>query len=130
MHATETHPPVPGCAREVVGGTVGPRALAMHWLAALEESLDLERQGHFLSTFTPALVQHFRAEEAALEVAGALGRQRHRRAHHRLAARLTTLMAEHARGREVATGIRHLLEAWLLHQEGDQGAAAKRRRGH
>ncbi|MCX6549151.1 MAG: hypothetical protein WCO20_04620 [Holophagaceae bacterium] len=103
---------------EVAAAVVGLRSVAVNWLVELESGLDLQRQSHFLATFTPALVQHFKAEEEALDLAGDRGRLRHRKEHHHLASRLMALMGEHARGRSVTAGIQGLLQAWLLHQEG------------
>ena len=130
MLTTELRTHVPPGFIELSGGGAGLRAVATHWLVELEGGLELQRQAHFFSTFTPALVQHFRAEEEALDFARTRGRLRHRREHHRIAGRLMALMAEHARGRSVVAGIRSLLEAWLLHQEGDLGAPASATRGH
>lgn len=115
---------------DLSGGGAGLRVVAIHWLLELEGGLELQRQAHFFSTFTPALVQQFRAEEEALELAQVRGRLRHRREHHRIAGRLRALMAEYARGRNVVMGIRSFLETWLLHQEGDLGAPASATRGH
>ena len=115
---------------EVSAAALGLRSVAVQWLVELAGGLELQRQAHFFSTFTPALVQHFRAEEGALDLAGDRGRLRHRKEHHNRAGRLKTLRGEHARGRSVAVGIQSLLEAWLLHQEGDLGATARGRRGH
>ena len=130
MPTTEIRTHVPPGFIELSGGAAGLRAVATHWLVELEGGLELQRQAHFFSTFSPALVQHFRAEEEALDFARTRGRLHHRKEHHRLASRLMVIMGEHARGRSVAAGIRSLLEAWLLHQEGDLGTSARASRGH
>ena len=130
MLPADIHAPAIPALIEVSAAVVGLRSVAVQWLVELAGGLEPQRQAHFFSTFTPALVQHFRAEEEALDLAGDRGRLRHRKEHHDLAGRLKTLMAEHARGRSVAAGIRSFLETWLLHQEGDLGAPSSAMRGH
>ena len=130
MLPADIHAPAIPALIEVSAAVVGLRSVAVQWLVELAGGLEPQRQAHFFSTFTPALVQHFRAEEEALDFARTRGRLRHRREHHRIAGRLMALMAEHARGRSVVAGIRSLLEAWLLHQEGDLGTSARASRGH
>jgi hypothetical protein len=130
MLPAPTQTPTTPALVEISAAAVSLRSVAAHWLVEVAGGLDLQRQGHFLATFTPALIKHFKAEEEVLEQEGIRGRQGHRKEHHRLAVRLVSLVTDHGRGRSVAAGIQQLLEAWLLHQEGDPGATAKVTRGH
>ena len=130
MQPADIHTPAIPALIEVSATAVGLRSLAVQWLLELAGGLESQRQAHFFSTFTPSLVQHFRAEEEALDLVGDRDRRQHRKEHHRLAGQLMSLMAGHARGRSVTAGIQSLLEAWLLHQEGDLGTTARASRGH
>lgn len=92
-------------------------------VAGTEETL---RDFHFLAVFSYHLVQHFRAEEAALEWRAGRAAAQHRQAHRLLAGHLRHLLDRCHRGGEVRQEIQAFLQAWRDHQEGPLHAQAAR----